>query len=436
MAVAWALVTVLAFVIGVVVLVVGLALSIALHEIGHLAPAKLFGVRVGQYMIGFGPTLFRTRIGETEYGVKALPLGGFISMSGMYPPTREQSRARGMFATMIQDARDANAETLDPDAERGAFYQLPVYKRVIIMLGGPLMNLILAIVFFAIVFSGIGIQQGTTTIAAVDECVVASGSSQTECTPDDPVAPAAEGGILPGDVIREVDGTAVSTFDEVAALIQRSAGEAVPVVVERGGENVSLSVTPLLTAREMANEDGSTTVREVGFVGMTAQQALVPQPLWSGPQAALEQTGRVAQIMAQLPVRIYDTAVDLFTGSERDPDGPLSVVGAGRLAGEIAAVEAPVLNRVSALLGVLGSLNIALFVFNLIPLLPLDGGHIAVALWDGVKRGWAKLTGRGAPKPVDATKLVPVTFAVVIALFVMGAILILADVFNPVDLLG
>ena len=140
--------------------------------------------------------------------------------------------------------------------------------------------------------------------------------------------------------------------------------------------------------------------------------------------------------MWQLPARVYQTAADMIAGHDRDPNGPLSVVGVGRLAGEVAATDAPVLDRVSTLLGLLGSLNIALFVFNLIPLLPLDGGHIVVALWDGIKRAWAKLWRRPPPAPVDATRLVPVTFVVVIALVVMGGILILADLINPVQLLG
>ena len=152
------------------------------------------------------------------------------------------------------------------------------------------------------------------------------------------------------------------------------------------------------------------------------------------PQAAFENVGAVAGIIWQLPVKVYETAVTRSTGGERDPNGPLSIVGAGILSGEVAAADAPILNRVAGLLGLLASLNIALFVFNLIPLLPLDGGHIVVALWDGIKRIWAKIFRRPPPKPVDATKLVPVTFVVVIALIAMGAVLILADIFNPVSL--
>ncbi|GAB2696284.1 membrane-associated protease RseP (regulator of RpoE activity) [Microbacterium marinum] len=432
--------TVLAFVIGVVVLVLGLAVSIALHEIGHLLPAKAFGVRVGQYMIGFGPTLWSRRFGETEYGVKALPLGGYISMAGMYPPSSTDdavpSRRGRMFATMIQDARAVNDETLAGDGAGRAFYQLPVLKRVVIMLGGPAMNFFLALVLFAIMFSGIGVQTATTTVAAVNECVLPAGTEQTECAPGDPASPAAAGGILPGDVIVSVDGADVATFAEASAIIQESPEEPVTIVVDRDGARESLQVTPVLAEREVQGADGEVRTAEVGFVGMTASVEYVPQPIWQGPQAAIEQAGQVVGIMWQLPVRVYETAVDTFTGAGRDPNGPLSVVGAGRLAGEVAATDQPIVNRVSGILALLGSLNIALFIFNLIPLLPLDGGHVVVALWDGVKRLWARLTRRGDPRPVDATKLVPVTYVVVIGLILMGGTLILADIVNPVQLFG
>lgn len=432
--------TVLAFAIGVVVLVVGLAISIALHEIGHLYPAKRFGVRVGQYMIGFGPTLWSRRIGETEYGFKLLPLGGYISMAGMYPPSPTKSgggrAGGGFFATMVQDARVANDETL-AGAERGhAFYELPVLKRVVIMLGGPVMNLLLAIVLFAIMFSGIGIQTATTTVAAVSECVLPGDASRTACEATDPRSPAAAAGILPGDVLIAVDGTPVHTFAEASAIVQASPGVTLAVTVERDGAEQELRVTPIRAEREILGSDGRPTTAEVGFVGMTSAVDFVRQPIWSGPEAAIQYVGQVAGIVWQLPVKVYETAADLVTGAERDPDGPLSVVGAGRLAGEVAAVDAPILNRVSAMLGLLGSLNIALFVFNLIPLLPLDGGHVVIALWEGLRRAWARMTRRPPPPPVDATKLVPVTFVVVVALIVMGAVLILADVFNPISVLG
>jgi membrane-associated protease RseP (regulator of RpoE activity) len=430
-------VEILAFVIGVALMVVGLAVSIALHELGHLWPAKKFGVRVGQYMIGFGPTLWSRRIRDTEYGFKAIPLGGYISMAGMYPPSpqatsRAGRAAGGFFATMVQDARDANAETLRGDDDAHVFYRLSVWKRVVVMLGGPLMNFLFAIVLFSILLTGIGIQTATTQVARLSECVPATTSS--ECSESDPAAPAETAGIQPGDTIVSIDGQPVADFNEASAIIRSSPGEQLTFVVERNGVEQTLTVTPATIEAEVTAADGTTTTQDVGFVGIGPTVEYVTQPIWSGAQMAVQNVGAVAGIIWQLPVKVWDTAVTLVTGGERDPDGPLSIVGAGRLSGEVAAADSPVLNRVAGFLSLLASLNIALFVFNLIPLLPLDGGHIAVALWDGLKRAWAKLFRRPPPKPVDATKLVPVTFVVVIALIAMGAVLVLADIFNPVTL--
>lgn len=434
----------LLYLAGILFMLIGLGLSIGLHEVGHLVPAKLFGVRVGQYMIGFGPRLWSRRIGETEYGFKLLPLGGFISMSGMYPASKSSGPASGVFRSLIQDARSANDETIAEGAEDRVFYRLPVWKRVIVMLGGPAMNLVLATVIFTVLLSGIGLQQGTTTIASVTECVVPAGSTATACTPDDPASPAAEAGIKPGDVIVSVDGQPVSTFAEATTIVQAAPGETLDMVVRRDGAEKSLRLTPIAAERTITDasgqpvldDAGKPVVKEVGYVGMGAQMGYVQQPLTAGPEMAADSTARVASMIVTLPVRLWDVGVSLVTGGERDPNGPLSVVGVGRLAGEVAATDAPILNRFAFLLGLLGSLNIALFVFNLIPLLPLDGGHIVVALWDGIKRAWAKLFRRPPPAPVDATKLVPLTVVVAVLLIAMGALLLVADLFNPVNLLG
>lgn len=444
-------VEIIAFIIGVVVLVVGLAVSIGLHELGHLIPAKKFGVRVGQYMIGFGPTLWSTRRGETQYGIKAIPLGGYISMAGMYPPSPKELAAAassgqtwraggGFFATMVQDARTANDETFHGDENDGVFYRLPIWKRIVIMLGGPVANLLFAVFLFAVLLTGIGVQTATTTVASVSECVPAE--TGAACAPGDPAAPAAAAGIQVGDVIVSIDGTEVATFAEASAIIRDSPDQQLTVVVERDGMEQTLTVTPLSTTAPVTDELGRPTLddegdpitTEVGFIGIRPTAEYVRQPIWAGPQAAVENVGAVAGIIWQLPVKVYETAASLVTGEERDPNGPLSIVGAGALAGEVAAADAPIINRVAGILSILASLNLALFVFNLIPLLPLDGGHIAVALWEGIKRTWAKVFHRPPPKPVDATKLVPVTFVVVIALVAMTAVLVIADIVNPISI--
>ncbi|MGO1235714.1 MAG: M50 family metallopeptidase [Microbacterium gubbeenense] len=428
--------TVLLFIAGVLFMLVGLGVSIALHELGHIIPAKAFGVRVGQYMIGFGPTLWSKKIGETEYGFKALPLGGFISIAGMYPPSPEvDGRKKRVWSTLVQDAREQNDETISEAGDR-TLYRRATWKRVVVMLGGPFMNLLLAVAIFSGLLSGIGVMSSTTTVATVSECVVPAGTERTACEPGDEPTPAADAGLKPGDTITAVDGTAVSTFDEASAIIRDHADETIRVDIVRDGSAKTLEITPILAENEYTNADGELVTGEVGFVGFSPTSERVKQPLWAGAQQAGDNIVAVGEVIVQLPVKLYDIAVDLVTGQERDPDGPISVIGVGRIAGEVAATEAPVIDRAAFLLNILGAVNIALMMFNLIPLLPLDGGHVAVALWDGIKRLFAKLTGRADPKPADATRLVPVTLVVVVLMIGMGALLFAADIFNPVDLFG
>jgi membrane-associated protease RseP (regulator of RpoE activity) len=439
--------TALLYILGVVIVVVGLMISIGLHEIGHLVPAKLFGVRVGQYMIGFGKTLFSKRVGETEYGLKTIPLGGYISMAGMYPPERKGGKPRtastGFFDTLVQDARTSAHEGIPAGEEHRTFYRLSVPKRIVIMLGGPLMNLVLAFVFFGIVLVGFGIPQSSTTVGVVYECVVPSSSTQTECTDDDPVAPAAEAGLQPGDRIVAIDGQPIAAYTEVSEIITASAGRELDVEVVRDGETQTLAVTPLLTERPVydadgqpvLSADGSPVTHDVGFIGIGYATQNVQQPVTAVPGFVWDAAGRIGYSIVTLPARVYDLGVSTFGGTERDPEGIIGVVGIGRLAGEITSLDTlPVADRASSIISLLGGLNLALFLFNLIPLLPLDGGHVAGALWEAIRRGFAKLFRRPDPGPVDVARLIPLTMAVSGVLAVLTLFVLFSDIVNPISL--
>ncbi len=436
------------YILGIVIFLVGLGVSIGLHELGHLVPAKLFGVRVGQYMIGFGPTLFSRNYGETEYGVKAIPLGGYISMAGMFPPGDEpvesKNRMRRFFGKLVQDARQASDESMvNLDASR-AFYHLPVWKRIIIMFGGPFMNLVIAFVLFAILIVGFGQPQPTTQLASVTQCLSSDGNP-AECSSETVEAPGAAAGLLAGDTIVSLNGTAIKSWDDGTDLIRNSAGKPLDVVVNRDGTELSLQVIPVASERISVDSSGAPVLdangvavtEVVGFVGIAPDYAMTSGSITEVFPVMGENIAGVSNMILHLPQRMVDVANAAFGPEERDVNGPIGILGVGRVAGEVASTNLVATEAKGAtLIGILASLNIALFVFNMVPLLPLDGGHIAGALYEGARRKIAQWRKRPDPGPFDTARLMPLTLVVIILLGSMSALLLYADIFKPVSIFG
>ena len=435
----------MATLIGILVIVLGILVSIALHEVGHMVPAKKFGVRVSQYMVGFGPTLWSRRRGETEYGFKAIPLGGYVRLVGMFPPAPAGTRPRsnGFFAQVVADARDASTEEVRPGEEHRAFYNLSAPKKAVVMLGGPFMNLLIAFVLMLVVSVGIGLPTATTTVGTVTPCVTGTVTAEgSECAADDPESPAAAAGLQPGDEVVSFDGAPVTSWEQLSGMIRGAADETVPVVVERDGERVELDVTPVEVERQVVAEDGTPVVDDagdpvtepVGYLGFSPTVERRSAGVGTAVEATWQQVSGTAGIIVTLPVKVAEVAQAAFTDAPREQDSVMSVVGVGRVAADVAGADNPVLDRVVTMLLLLAALNVALFVFNLIPLLPLDGGHVVNALYEGTKRTVARVRGRPRPGPADVARMMPVAYVMFVVLVGVGALLILADVVDPVRL--
>jgi membrane-associated protease RseP (regulator of RpoE activity) len=439
--------TALMTVIGIVVFFFGLLISIAWHELGHLSTAKLFKIRVPQYMVGFGPTLWSRHKGETEYGVKWIPLGGYIRMIGMFPPGedgRVTARSTSPWRGMIEDARAASYEEIKPGDEDRMFYTRKPWKRVIVMFAGPFMNLVLAFVLFLLVLMGFGQATQTTTVSQVSDCVI-SQSDEAALKAKNPCAsgkyaesPAKKAGLKAGDRILSFNGTSVdlSQWSVLQEQIRKTTGPATLTVL-RKGQTVTLRAD--LIENKVTKTDGNGGYSEgqyvtAGFLGFTPANEVVRLGFGQSIDRMGEMSRSGVESLAALPSKVPDLWNAVFNGAERKQDSPVGMIGAARIGGDVLAMHIPATQRIAFFLSLLAGINLSLFLFNMLPLLPLDGGHIAGALWESVRRNIAKVFRRPDPGPFDVAKLMPVAYVIAGIFICFTALVMAADLINPVRL--
>ncbi|MBC3983652.1 M50 family metallopeptidase [Streptomyces buecherae] len=424
-------------ILGIIVFVVGLLFSIAWHELGHLSTAKLFGIRVPEYMVGFGPTIFSRKKGETEYGIKAIPLGGYIRMIGMFPPGDDgkvTARSTSPWRSMVEDARSAAYEELQPGDEKRLFYTRKPWKRVIVMFAGPFMNLVLAVVIFIGVMMTFGVNTQTTTVGSVSECVIPASANTDTCPKDAKDSPAKAAGLEPGDKIVAFNGQPTPDWQTLQRDIRDTTGPAT-ITVERDGAHKTLQADLIKNKVAKSDGDGGYVRDEyvtAGFLGFAPATGVVQQSFGESVERMGDMVESGVESLVALPSKIPDLWNAAFGDAEREPDSPMGVVGAARVGGEVFNLDIPPEQQVATMLFLVAGFNLSLFLFNMLPLLPLDGGHIAGALWESVRRKTARVFRRPDPGPFDVAKLMPVAY-VVAGIFICFTLLVLiADVVNPV----
>ncbi|HEX5088683.1 MAG TPA: site-2 protease family protein [Nocardioides sp.] len=450
----------LLYIFGIVIFFVAILVSIGLHELGHMIPAKAFGGKVTQYFIGFGPTVWSRRLGETEYGVKAIPLGGYVKIVGMLPPDAEQlgtvtvdedgnrvTKIRksntGLFTQLISDARAAEWELIKPEDEPRLFYRMAWWKKVIVMAGGPSMNIAIAFFLFWVVFSTYGnvndpaVDSGRPVVSSVQDCIIPATEHRTTCQPGDTPSPAALAGLQRGDEITSFNGTAITSYPQLQALIRANDDNEAVVEFLRDGVAHSATVHTVIDSRPATDDPDSTKMVDVGFMGITPSSHYVT----GGPLYTVVQMGDTAEqtveAMIRLPQRVWGVGEAILGMQDRDPESPVSIVGGSRIAGETVSVSwLPTDAKVTFLLMLIAGFNFFIGAFNFIPLLPLDGGHIASALWEEMRRIAARLRGRPDPGFVDAAKLLPIAYVMATAMLAMSLVLIVGDLVVPIHITG
>ena len=390
-------------IIGAVAFVVALLLSVMVHEFGHYITAKRYGMHVTEFFLGFGRRIWSTVRGETEFGLKAIPAGGYCKISGMSP-----------------------REPISPEIEPRAFYKASAPRRLVVLGAGSFLHFVLGFLLLFVLFAGVGTSKVLSTVSEVVPCV----TTKSACSSSDPISPAKQAGIQPGDVITGINGKTNLNWEEITTVLRSSPNTSVTLIIDRSGQTLELPVT--LSSREVEGK-----VR--GFLGVVNRVGLVRE---SPVSAITESVSSFNQLfsgsirsLVGLPAQIPSLFRQTFLGEARSQDGLVGIVGVARATSEAASSgNLTGGEKLATFILIIASLNIFVGIFNLIPILPLDGGHMAIAIVDGVRRTTARRRGRPEPEPVDVERLTPITFVVVALLIFLTLLLLLADIFNPINL--
>jgi membrane-associated protease RseP (regulator of RpoE activity) len=383
-------------------------------------------MKATQFFAGFGPTVFSRQRGETEYGIKAIPLGGYVKIVGMTP-----------------------LEEVAPGDEDRVFYKHRPWQKFVVLVAGSTMHFIICFVLVFAAVATIGVQdQNAPVLTRSSDCLFTSITAKQvddpnvklDATPVDGTCPAGTvpgrakaAGFLPGDRVVSVDGRKISTYLDFAKYVRSHPDQALHVTVARKGGDQVLTVTPVLTSRPSL--DDKTKQVDVGTIGIGQDASYIKPVSFAGAFA------ETPKVMGTMVSQTYNTLVHKLGtisglyGDHRDPNGFIGIYGASRISGEVFAAPVPFEYTALGFLLLVASLNLFVGIFNLLPLLPLDGGHLAVVLFEAVRDRVKRARGYvGDVVRVDYNKLRPVTLAVV-AVFVGFTVWVLgADIFNPIKL--
>jgi membrane-associated protease RseP (regulator of RpoE activity) len=389
--------------LGWIIFIFALLFSIMLHEAGHFVTAKKFGMKVTQFFVGFGQTLWSWTRGETEYGVKVVPAGGYVKIVGM---------------TALED--------VDPADEPRSFRRQPAWERMIVLAAGSFMHFVLAFVLLFILAVGIGLSNtNSTTIGAIDPCVPKTDTAAS-CVKSDPVSPASRSGFRAGDQVVALAGQPVHSWTQLGSAIRaQPPGTPVTVTVLRDGHRVTLHPS-------LATIDG----RKGSYLGISPAAIFQTLGPIAGIRYAGSEFGQIVTGSVSALGSIPKAIPDLFAKDRSSTAGGnvTSVVGAGEYTGQAFAAQVGWQTKVTVVLLIVISLNIFVGLFNLLPLLPLDGGHLAVVIYEQFRTWLARLRGRPDPGLVDMRKLLPLSVGVFAVLVGFALLLIMADLVNPVHI--